>query len=142
MTTVNNVLGSQSPASAGNRANSLEDLDINQFLQLMISELTNQDPLNPMDNTQLVQQLGSIREIAATNQLTGTLSSMQVGQSLTTASNLLGKHVSALSEDGENIEGVVDRVTVQVDENDNDKRMYRVHIGDQSIELTNVREVT
>jgi flagellar basal-body rod modification protein FlgD len=142
MSTVNNVMGSQTPTPAGSRVNSLEDLDINQFLQLMISELTNQDPLNPMDNTQLVQQLGHIREIAATNQLTGTLSSMQVGQSLTTASNLLGKNVSALTEDGENIEGVVDRVTVAVDENNDDQRTYRVHIGDQSIELKNVREVT
>jgi flagellar basal-body rod modification protein FlgD len=142
VSTINSIQGNQSPSPTGSRVNSLEDLDINQFLQLMISELTNQDPLNPMDNTQLVQQLGHIREIAATNQLTGTLSSMQVGQSLTTASNLLGKNVSALTEDGENIEGVVDRVTVSVDENNEDQRTYRVHIGDQSIELKNVREVT
>jgi flagellar basal-body rod modification protein FlgD len=114
---------------------------MNQFLQLMITELTNQDPLNPMDNTQLVQQLGHIREIAATNQLTDTLSSMQVGQSLTTASNLLGKRVTALDAEGDNIAGVVDRVSVEVDEKDNDQRSYRVHIGDKVVDLKNVREV-
>jgi len=48
----------------------LKDLDINQFLQLMVSELTHQDPLNPMDNTQLVQQIGELRSIAASDQLT------------------------------------------------------------------------
>jgi flagellar basal-body rod modification protein FlgD len=142
MTAVNNVFGNQPPAPAGSRVNSLEDLDINQFLQLMISELTNQDPLNPMDNTQLVQQLGHIREIAATNQLTGTLTEMQVGQSLTTASSLLGKHVNALTAEGDSVSGVVDRVSVEVDAANNDQRSYRVHVGTQSFNLSNVREVT
>jgi len=141
MAQVSSILGSQSPAAAGKKTNSLEDLDVNQFLQLMISELTNQDPLNPMDNTQLVQQLGSIREIAATNQLTTTLGSMQTSQSLTTASSLLGKEIKAMSADGDNVTGTVDRVSVEVDADNNDKRTYRVHIGSQAIELDNVREV-
>ena len=141
MPQINAIQGSQSPTAPGKKTNSLEDLDVNQFLQLMISELTNQDPLNPMDNTQLVQQLGSIREIAATNQLTTTLGSMQTSQSLTTASSLLGKEIKAMSADGDNITGTVDRVSVEVDSDNNDKRSYRVHIGSQAIDLDNVREV-
>jgi flagellar basal-body rod modification protein FlgD len=123
------------------RTNDLKDLDINQFLQLMITEMTNQDPLNPMDNTELVQQLGHIRQIAATNQLTDTLSSLQVGQSLTTASNLLGKQISAIDTGGSNVSGVVDRVSVEIDSKNNDQRTYRVHVGDKKIDLKNVREV-
>ena len=111
------------------------------FIRIIFTELTNQDPLNPLDNTQLVQQLGHLREIAATTQLTDTLASLQVGQSLTTASSLLGKKVTALSTNNQNITGVVDRVSVEVDPNDQDKRSYRVHIGNQSVDLKNVREV-
>src|SRR5882724_6289042 len=81
----------------------LKDLDINQFLQLMVSELTHQDPLNPMDNTQLVQQIGELRSIAASDQLTTTLQSLQTQQSLTTASSLIGKQVTALTTDNKNI---------------------------------------
>ena len=136
-----NPLAFTTPPPAQNRTNDLEDLDINQFLQLMISELTNQDPLNPMDNTQLVQQLGHIREIAATNQLTETLSTVATGQSLTTASGLLGKRIEALTDDDQNVTGVVDRVSISVDPENNDQRSYRVHIGDQSINLNNVRSV-
>jgi flagellar basal-body rod modification protein FlgD len=134
--------GSSDPTSTTNKKpKDLKDLDINQFLQLMIAELTNQDPLNPMDNTQLVQQIGSIREIAATDQLTGTLNTLQTGQSLTTASSLIGKRVTALTTDNQNISGVVDRVTIEVDEDNQDKRTYQVHIGGQSVDLKNVREV-
>jgi flagellar basal-body rod modification protein FlgD len=119
----------------------LKDLDINQFLQLMVTELTNQDPLNPMDNTQLVQQIGEIRQISATTQLSDTLSAVQAGQSLTTASSLIGKTVQALTTDNQNVSGVVDKVTVDVDPNNADKRTYSIHIGDKSIPLANVREV-
>jgi flagellar basal-body rod modification protein FlgD len=119
----------------------LKDLDVNQFLQLMISELTNQDPLNPMDNTQLVQQISTIREISATTQLSDTLNSVQSGQSLATASSLIGKSVTALTDEGGDVTGVVDRVTVSIDEEKN-TRSYRIHIGENEADLKNVREIT
>lgn len=130
-----------SPTDAPKKPKDLKDLDINQFLQLMIAELTNQDPLNPMDNNELVQQIGSIREIAATDKLSTSLELVQSGQSLTTASSLIGKTVKALSDENENIEGVVERVSIDVDEDDNSKRTYRVHVDGKDIDLRNVREV-
>lgn len=129
-----------SPTDTTKKPKDLKDLDINQFLQIMISELTNQDPLNPMDNTQLVQQIGAIREIAATDKLSTSLDQVQAGQSMTTASSLIGKKVKALTDDNQNIEGLVDRVTIDVDA-DTNKRTYRVHVGDKDIDLKNVREV-
>ncbi|MGI8980768.1 MAG: flagellar hook assembly protein FlgD [Pirellulaceae bacterium] len=130
-----------SSTSGKNKPNDLKDLEIDQFLQLMIAELTNQDPLNPMDNTQLVQQIGEIRQISATTQLSESLLSVQAGQSLTTASSLIGKKVTALTADNQNVVGVVDKVTVDVDPKNADKRTYNVHIGDKSVALKNVREV-
>ena len=134
-------ISTPSSAASNKNVHNLKDLDINQFLQLMVSELTNQDPLNPMDNTQLVQQIGSIREISATDKLTSTLDIVQSGQSLSTASSLIGKTVKALTDDNENVEGTVERVSVQVDPDDKDKRTYRVHVGGKDIDLRNVREV-
>ena len=130
-----------SATAAKDQPHDLKDLDINHFLQLMITELTNQDPLNPMDNTQLVQQIGEIRQISATTQLSEALLSVQAGQSLTTASSLIGKKVTALSDSQQNITGVVDKVTVDVDPKNADKRTYNIHIGDKSVALKNVREV-
>src|SRR5437762_9257911 len=118
-------ISSISPVTTGGAAtgsskgvHDLKDLDINQFLQLMVSELTHQDPLNPMDNTQLVQQIGELRSIAASDQLTTTLQSLQTQQSLTTASGLIGKTVTALGGDGADITGKVSSVSVEVDPKD------------------------
>jgi flagellar basal-body rod modification protein FlgD len=129
------------PKTGKKKPTDLKDLDPSQFLQLMISELTNQDPLNPMDNTQLVEQIGHLRQISATDQLTATLTSVLSGQSLDTASGLIGKHITAIDDTGNNVEGLVDRVSIEVDEDDSTKRTYRVNIGDKSVDLKNVREV-
>src|SRR5437762_11750413 len=116
-------ISSISPVTTGGAAtgsskgvHDLKDLDINQFLQLMISELSHQDPLNPMDNTQLVQQMGELRSIAASDQLTSTLQSLQTQQSLTAASSLIGRQVTALGAGGQDVSGTVSSVTVQVDQ--------------------------
>jgi flagellar basal-body rod modification protein FlgD len=107
----------------------------------MVSELTHQDPLNPMDNTQLVQQIGELRSIAASDQLTTSLQALQTQQSLTTAASLIGKQISALDSKNNNVTGTVSAVTVQVDQTNNNKRTYQVKIGDQTVDLSNIREV-
>jgi flagellar basal-body rod modification protein FlgD len=147
MTAVTSNAGAASSSSSSNSSSSktqphsLEDLNVDQFLQLMISELTNQDPLNPMDNTQLVQQVGELRSIVASDKLSTTLQAVQTQQSLTTASSLLGKTVTALGTDNGDVTGTVDSVSVEVDPNDNTKRTYKVTVNGQSIDLQNVRSV-
>lgn len=130
----------QSPTTAG--TNDLRDVDVNKFLDLLLAELQNQDPLNPMDNSEMLQQISQIREISATNQLSDTLSSVLLGQSVATASSLIGKRVSALTDDAKNVEGVVDRVSMERDGTDDSKRIIRVYIDGNKIELGNIREIT
>jgi len=123
------------------RPTDLQDVDVSQFLDLLIAELRSQDPLDPMDNAEMAQQIGQIREIAATDKLSATLSAVSSGQSLTTASSLIGKEVEALSESGDAERGVVDKVTVEVDEDDSSLRRYQIHINGQAFDLDRVREV-
>jgi flagellar basal-body rod modification protein FlgD len=123
-----------SAAGAQDRNDALRDLDMDQFLQLMITELQNQDPLNPLENAEILQQISQIREIGATGRLTETLESVLLGQNLTSATSMIGKTVKALSDDAKEVSGLVDRVSVTDGET-------RLHIGDKAIRLKNVREV-
>ena len=130
---------STTPSEAG--PNDLRDVDLDEFLQLMITELQNQDPLNPMDNSEILQQISQIREISATNKLSDTLEAVLLGQNMSTASSLIGKRIHALTDDAQDIEGVVDRVTVDIDRGDASTRVLRVHVGEHKINLNNVREI-
>ena len=103
-------------ASAGQQAfgsnNSLNELDMDDFLNLMIAELQNQDPLDPLDNAELIGQISQIREVGATEQLTETLNSVLLGQNITSATNLIGADVVALNDEGQRVSGNVRVVSI------------------------------
>jgi flagellar basal-body rod modification protein FlgD len=142
MTTIPGV--NQSSSGSTNKttgSNGLADVDLDQFLGLLITELQNQDPLNPMDNAQMLEQIGQIRQIGSTNKLTDTLSTLAIGQELSMASSLIGKEVSALDNNSKDVTGIVDRVAVQTDAKDNNNRKVQVHIGDSIVDIKNIREI-
>lgn len=130
--------GNTSGAGGATKPRDLRDLDVEHFLQLLIAEMQNQDPMNPMDNAQMMEQINQLREISATDKLTDTLDSVLLGQNLSTASSLIGKEVKALTDDAKDIQGKIDRVSVETSD---DVRKLRVHIGSNKIDLKNIREI-
>jgi flagellar basal-body rod modification protein FlgD len=140
MTQIPNVSGAGATSGASNKPRDLRDLDVEHFLKLMIAEMQNQDPLSPMDNSQMIAQINQLREISATDKLTDTLDAVLLGQNLTTASSLIGKQVSALTDDARDVKGTVDRVSVDTSSSTG-ARTLRVHIGNDKINLKNIREI-
>jgi len=132
-----------SASSAANslQGNGLNDIDLNEFLNLMITELQNQDPLNPTDNAALLQQVGELRGISSNDQLVSTLKSFSNTQELTTASSLIGKTVKGLDTKANEVNGEVTSVSVKIDEKDRNKRQVQVHVGEQIVDIKNVREI-
>ena len=88
----------------------------------------------------MVQQIGQIREIGATDQLTQTLSNLSASQELVTASGLIGRQVNGLADDASTVDGVVDRITVETD-SDSNSRSVKVHVGTQTMDIKNIREI-
>jgi len=74
------------------------DLDVNDFLTLMTTQLKNQDPMKPMESTQFVAQLaqfGTVSGIQSMQTSLGTLSdSLRASQTLS-GTNLVGHDVLA-----------------------------------------------
>lgn len=75
-----------------------------EFLQLLVAQLQNQDPVNPMDGAQFASQLAqfnSVEQLIGVNEGLGQLAVSQdlMGASLTNsmAASLTGKEVRALS---------------------------------------------
>ncbi len=123
-------VGAQNP----NGNDAFRNLDLNSFLSMMIAELQNQDPLNPMDNAQLLQQVSQIREIESNLRLVSTLENLGRSQNLTLAAGLINKSIRGLTESGDAVEGKVDRVSV-------DKTDVYLHVGDVKVPAKNVSEV-
>ena len=99
-------------ASGSNSATSptaTPTVDYNEFLQLLISELKNQDPTSPMDPTQSVSQLASFSAVEQQVQTNSTLSAMMTSSALSQAEGVIGKTIT--SADG-SMSGQVESVTV------------------------------
>lgn len=62
------------------------------FLHLMMAQMKNQDPLSPMDNTQMVAQMAQFTSVEQLVKISDQLSVMS--QSLGNNSGLIGKQVS------------------------------------------------
>lgn len=79
--------------SSTDNANSAADLQ-NQFMTLLIAQLKNQDPTNPMDNSQLTSQLAQINTLSGIEQLNSTLGAIsgQINTSQSMENTLLIGH--------------------------------------------------
>lgn len=66
------VLSSSNTSGTGNNAQDLQ----NQFLTMLVTQLKNQDPTNPMDNSQLTTQLAQINTLSGIEKLNTTLGSI------------------------------------------------------------------
>ena len=62
MTSVTDATSTSTTTNTSSTSNSLSDLDLDTFLQLMLVELQNQDPLSPMENDKLLTQISQLRE--------------------------------------------------------------------------------
>ena len=121
MSQIANTNAAAQSATASNTlvGNSVEDLDLDVFLDLMLAELQNQDPLNPMENDELLNTISQIREISANDKLSDTLNSVLLGQNVATATALIGAEVEGLTDAGQRVVGAVRQVAI----NDGDPRL-------------------
>ena len=79
-----------------NTSTSSVDAAQDRFMTLLVTQMKNQDPLNPMDNAQVTSQMAQLSTVTGIDKLNNTLesliSSVQVGQSYQ-ASSMIGHNV-------------------------------------------------
>lgn len=90
-----------------------KELGRDAFLQLLVLELQNQDPLEPVKNSEMVAQLAQFSALEQMESLNGSFEGLSgnVDQlNFISAQGLLGKYVEGMNEEGEVTTGFVDSV--------------------------------
>lgn len=132
--------------SATTSASELQD----RFLKLLVAQMKNQDPLNPLDNAQVTTQLAQISTVSGIDKLNSTMSglstSLLAAQSAQSAS-LIGRQVfaagSTLTLSGTtgtatgavDLKQVADRVTVMIADA-NGTVVRRLELGPSAVGTT------
>jgi flagellar basal-body rod modification protein FlgD len=112
MSTTSGVTNDTSNSQSTTQSTPQKALDRNAFLKLMITELQNQDPLNPMDNTEYISQLAQFSSLEQMQNVNDNLSVLINAESGFSALNLIGKKVNCVDPDNteKTISGKVDTI--------------------------------
>jgi len=86
-----------------------------EFLQIIFTELTNQDPLSPNDTQSMLNQLSTIRSIESDTQMVDSLTRLVNQNEFAAASGLIGSLVSGISLDNRRVADLVVSVSMTQD---------------------------
>lgn len=89
---------SAAAAAASSSVAESADAVSRRFMTLLVTQLKNQDPLNPLDNAQITSQLAQLSTVTGINQLNGTLTALSASfdaRQYLEATNLVGHVVVA-----------------------------------------------
>lgn len=104
------------------------------FMKLLITQLQNQDPTEPVGNEELVNQLSQMRNLQSNIELGDALKAVTNNQQLSTAANLIGRQIEGTGSEQQTIEGIVTRAFLR------DGTAY-VAVGNEELPLANVLSV-
>ena len=106
---------SKSSSSTNSTTTASNSVDYNTFLQLLIAEMKNQDPTNPMDTSQYMSQFAQLSTVEQAMQTNSKLDALLSSQSLSQANGLIGKTVSFTDSTGASFSGKVVSVAINSD---------------------------
>ncbi|CAH0300344.1 Basal-body rod modification protein FlgD [Massilia sp. Bi118] len=93
--TINDLMSVMNPKAAATSGDSVQ-ADTDKFMTLLVTQLKNQDPLNPLDNAQVTSQLAQLQTVTGVNKLNETLNTLKASYQSTEAmqaTNLIGRGV-------------------------------------------------
>jgi flagellar basal-body rod modification protein FlgD len=107
------ALASAAPSNSTHTiANKSLGLKPEDFIKMMITQLQNQDPLQPAKNEELLAQMSQIGQLQSSTELQANLKSLVLQNNIGAAGNLIGKMVQGLDARGAQVKGLVNSIKV------------------------------
>lgn len=117
-------------------ASAFGDFTQDVFMKLFVTQLQNQNPMEPMDNYEFTSQLAQMGELEQIGKMTSLFEQTLRLQEFSHASRLIGAQVTYMPADGETSRsGVV--TAVKVDDGE-----VKLVVGDDLVPLGSVTEIT
>ncbi|OAX49585.1 flagellar hook capping FlgD N-terminal domain-containing protein [Paenibacillus sp. AD87] len=133
----NNTWPNYSAANKATTSAATKELGKDQFLKILITQLQNQDPMQPMEDKEFIAQMAQFSSVEQLVNISSQLKTLN--QSLGTVSGMIGREISWLSSNKEDNgtlrQGIVDSIIVR------DGVQY-AKVGNDEIKLDEIIQVT
>jgi flagellar basal-body rod modification protein FlgD len=103
----------QAASSTQNAALRATQSSTQEFLNLLVTQLQNQDPLEPMKDENFLAQLAQFQTLEQSITMTQQNKTILLSSTLGSASALIGRGVNVQTADGTTAQGKVDSVVVK-----------------------------
>jgi flagellar basal-body rod modification protein FlgD len=137
MSTVSSATTTSSASSTSSSSGSdgFNNLTTGDFMQMLIAELENQDPTNPMSNQDLLTQLSSMSQLQSTQDLDNALQANTTNQQLSIASSFIGANIQGTDSNNNAVNGVATQALLQ-------NGSAFVQVGSSLVPLSNITAVS
>ena len=88
------------------------------YMKLLITQLQNQNPLEPLDNNEMASQLAQFSQLAQLESMNSSFAQALAAAQRTYANSLIGKNVEFVGETETGIQGIVSGTVEQIYVND------------------------
>ncbi|MEX0885283.1 MAG: flagellar hook capping FlgD N-terminal domain-containing protein [Phycisphaeraceae bacterium] len=92
--------------------NPFGEMSSSDFIRVLVTELTTQDPFEPNDSQQILEQISSLRNIESQTTLQAQLQDLVMQNELTQAGGMIGRMVEGITPENDRIAGLVTAVRV------------------------------
>jgi flagellar basal-body rod modification protein FlgD len=112
---VTSATDTTSTATGSIKNTSTNTVDYNTFLQLLIAEMKNQDPTNPMDTSQYMSQFAQLSSVEQAMQTNTKLDALLSSSALSQADGLIGRTANFTDSSGNTVTGKIASVSINND---------------------------
>lgn len=101
-TSINDLMATMNAKPATTSGDSVS-ADTDKFMTLLVTQLKNQDPLNPLDNAQVTSQLAQLQTVTGVNKLNDTLNTLKASYQSSEAMQATGLIGHGVLVEGSNV---------------------------------------
>lgn len=128
---LSSLLATNNQTSTSSGAGGTSGLGESDFLNLLIAQLKNQDPLNPVKDTEFIAQLANFSSLQQMTGMNANMASLLAQQNYTNAANMIGKQVTTTDDKS----GVVSKVSLE-------QGQIYLYVGDNKYTLSDITSVS
>ena len=126
----------QKPGAQKPRATAADLFSSEGFLQLLGAQMKNQNPLEPMKDTEFIGQMAQFSQLEQVTRMNTSMDAMQTTNQLAQRAALIGRQVTYVKADGTPSTGTVEQLLI-----DSEKKQMTLSVGGVQIDPTTIVRV-